>query len=352
MRILHCLSTREFAGTERHVAELVNQQALEHDVTILLDRHTIDIRTGDDICRYIGPNVRIVHAGRLGYAATFFWLTRRRTFDVIHTHLGRASFRARWLAPRRTPLVATLHNCFVPRVYAAHDGLICVAKWQLDALPPSSAENAAVIGNWTCCAKPDPDRRVRLRKEFGIDDQTFLIGAAGRLVPEKCFDLLIEAFKIANLPHTKLIIFGDGPEADNLRNRAAANVVFGGYRPDLKQDMVAFDGFVLPSRREPFGIVLLEAMATGLPVCATAAGGVLDLLAAHNECLVKPNDRDGLAEGLKRLRSRQIVAWNMEPYDVAQKALGIMSFYRETILKCNKKTSNCDESTTESKNRV
>ncbi|MFT8478891.1 MAG: glycosyltransferase, partial [Gluconobacter oxydans] len=63
LRILHCLSTREFAGTERHLAELSAIQAQSHDVTLLLDRNTVDPLTGGDISGFLCPEVKVVRAG-------------------------------------------------------------------------------------------------------------------------------------------------------------------------------------------------------------------------------------------------------------------------------------------------
>ncbi|GAJ28100.1 glycosyltransferase [Acidomonas methanolica] len=328
MRILHCIDTQEVAGTERHVAELAAFQARGHEVTVLIGRRTADPFTGEDIISRLCAPVETLRAGRSGYGAALAALTRRRRFDIVHTHLGRASFRARWLAARRPALIATLHNRYAPRAYGGHDGLICIARWQAERV---TGKHLAVIGNWTQAGPPEPVRRAALRAEFGIGADEFLIGAAGRFVPEKRFDLLIEAFRHAGLPGARLILFGAGPEESRLRGLADSGVIFGGYRADLPGDLAGLDGFVLPSRREPFGLVLLEAMAARLPVCATGAGGVTDILAEAPDCLVPPEDVGALAEGLRRLRRQGARDWALDRWRLPVRAAEIETFYRSVV---------------------
>ncbi|MFT8483991.1 MAG: glycosyltransferase [Gluconobacter cerinus] len=340
MRILHCLLTREFAGTERHVAELANQQALTHDVTVLLERHTADLRTGGDIAHHFSPSVRIVRAYRAGYLPTLTALVWNETFDIIHTHLGKASIRAGVLKTLgligETPVIGTLHNAYRARTYGKHDGLICIARWQQASLPAGCRNQSAVIANWTIPSVLCHLERTRLREGFRqehrLPPEAFVICAVGRMVEEKRFDCLLQAWRQAILPpDTYLVLIGDGPERARLENVCADyrdRIIFAGYRSDVPDVFCAFDGFVLPSRREPFGLVLLEAMAAGLPVCATAAGGVLDILENVSDCLVKPDCIDALAAGLVRLRQQPGRTWDLSSHILEEQALKTEQFYR------------------------
>lgn len=340
MRILHCLLTREFAGTERHVAELANQQALTHDVTVLLERHTADPRTGGDIARHFLPSVRIVRANRAGYLPTLFRVVRSETFDIVHTHLGKASIRAGVLKVlglmRKTPVIGTLHNAYRARTYGKHDGLICIARWQQDSLPEGCQHQSILIANWTVPSALCPLEQAMLREAFrrqhALPPGAFVICAVGRMVEEKRFDCLLQAWRQAVLPtDTYLVLIGDGPERVRLENVCAdyrERIIFAGYRSDVPDVFCAFDGFVLPSRREPFGLVLLEAMAAGLPVCATAAGGVLDILENVSDCLVKPDCIDALAAGLVRLRQQPGRTWDLSFHVLEEQAVKTEQFYR------------------------
>lgn len=102
----------------------------------------------------------------------------------------------------------------------------------------------------------------------------FLI--VGRLIPYKRFDLVVEAFNILNL---SLKIIGEGPELKKLKSMAGPNIEFLGWLPDSKvRDYYArAKAFIFP-QEEDFGIVALEAMASGTPLIAYRGGGALEIV--------------------------------------------------------------------------
>jgi glycosyltransferase involved in cell wall biosynthesis len=125
---------------------------------------------------------------------------------------------------------------------------------------------------------------------------------AGRLDPEKGLDTLLEAF--GDLPG-ELVLVGDGADAARLRALAGERVHFAGAkdRDELITEYAAADVFVLPSRSEPWGMVLNEAAAAGLPLVATEeAGATRDLVEdGRNGFLVRAGDVAALRERLARL---------------------------------------------------
>jgi glycogen(starch) synthase len=140
----------------------------------------------------------------------------------------------------------------------------------------------------------------------------YLLGM-GRLVKKKGFDLLIKAFArvAAEFPDLHLLIAGDGEEKRPLGECIQAlgledRVRLLGFA-DRKTAMALFLGcefFVLSSRIEPFGIVVLEAMAAGKPVLATRSGGVVDLIQPGvNGWLAEP-EVDSLAREMRRMLIR------------------------------------------------
>jgi glycogen synthase len=131
----------------------------------------------------------------------------------------------------------------------------------------------------------------------------------GRIVAQKGFDVLIDAFAAANLAGYDLLLVGDGAEKAALMQRAkdrgiADRVHFPG-RADRVQAVAYFKGcsfFCLPSRMEPFGIVNLEAMAAGKAVVASRVGGVPEVvLDGETGVLVPPGDPAALAAVLRRI---------------------------------------------------
>jgi glycosyltransferase involved in cell wall biosynthesis len=125
---------------------------------------------------------------------------------------------------------------------------------------------------------------------------------AGRLDPEKGLDTLLEAF--GDLPGD-LVLVGDGADAARLRALAGERVHFAGAkdRDELIAEYAAADVFVLPSRSEPWGMVLNEAAAAGLPLVATEeAGAARDLIEdGRNGFRVPAGDIDALRDRLSRL---------------------------------------------------
>ena len=136
--------------------------------------------------------------------------------------------------------------------------------------------------------------------------------AIGRLVPQKGFDVLLDAFaRLCQSPDFdhRLLLAGDGPERTALEARAAAlglaeRVSFLGAT-DRPLTASLFRGaavFVLPSRHEPFGIVVLEALAAGTPVVATDVGGVSEFLPVGSHArLVEPGDAASLAAAIRAI---------------------------------------------------
>jgi glycosyltransferase involved in cell wall biosynthesis len=136
-----------------------------------------------------------------------------------------------------------------------------------------------------------------------------ILGFVGRLVDQKGCDVLIEAMPkvLAHHPHTRLRVVGDGPdrarlEALSRRLDVARAVDFVGYRPTSAALLADVDIVVVPSRYEPFGIVAVEAMASGRPVVASAVGGLAEIVdGGKTGLLVPPGDPDRLAGALTQL---------------------------------------------------
>jgi glycosyltransferase involved in cell wall biosynthesis len=152
------------------------------------------------------------------------------------------------------------------------------------------------------------------RGMLGIREEDLVIGLVGRLEASKGQDVLLEAFAriYADFPRAHLIFAGNPPPEHagydvQLKQKARALQVidrchFIGFQADTAPIFAALDVAVLASRQEAFGLVLLEAMAMGVPIIATAAGGVPEIIQdGKNGLLVPPGDAQALAEALRRL---------------------------------------------------
>lgn len=155
-----------------------------------------------------------------------------------------------------------------------------------------------------------PAQRSRLRAELGLRGVTFVY--VGRLWAGKGLTYLLDAFRQlqrACLGETTLLLVGDGPDEEMLREscqaESAGNVVFAGfYQADqLPQLYAAADVFVFPTLGDPFGLVVPEAMACGLPVIATNASGEIHgrVEDGINGFIVRPADTQDLVERMTLL---------------------------------------------------
>ena len=150
--------------------------------------------------------------------------------------------------------------------------------------------------------------RLEARRHLGIANDQFVFAAVGRLVPKKNHEWLIRAFGAAKFSDdTVLVILGSGRIRDRLQSlidelHLSKQVLLLGNIAEAPRYFKAFDHFVLPSHMEPFGMVLLEAMAANIPITAAATPAVQDILDDFGT-LVEPNHLTALSQSLVEVRS-------------------------------------------------
>ncbi len=127
---------------------------------------------------------------------------------------------------------------------------------------------------------PSPDARRAARAALGVAEDTVVVGSVARFDAVKNLPALVEAFARmrAAAPDTRLVLVGDGPERERIAERTRAlrvadAVTFTGLRDDARAVMAGFDIYANTSISEGISLTILEAMAAGLPVVATAVGG-------------------------------------------------------------------------------
>ncbi|MDG1286743.1 MAG: glycosyltransferase [Rickettsiales bacterium] len=338
MHILHTVFTNDLGGTERYVADLANAQISDgHQVSVMI-RGNRQTRSEDAFLNWLDAKVKLITLPSswlfLRWPLLPIWNHLRQLKpDVIHTHHGRDS---RYLAKLagRIPVVGSLHMGYRHKDYQRHNGLICVSNWQLATIPLEQNAPRAVIPNWVKEIEGDGEvNHKELRASLHLTDETILFGSVGRLSAEKGADLLIEAFKQADIHNSHLTIFGTGEEKVSLEALigAATNISLMGYEENIRPWYAIFDVFVLPSRKESFGLVLLEAMDAGCRIIATRTDGAVDLLGDNKEVFMVDVD------ALQQLASALVTAANMprqsieyselEAHRLPQASAAIMEFY-------------------------
>ncbi|AZD13466.1 glycosyltransferase [Pseudomonas chlororaphis] len=150
--------------------------------------------------------------------------------------------------------------------------------------------------------------KAEARQELGLSPSAWIVGNVGRLHPDKDQATLLRGFATAlpGLPReSQLAILGSGRLEQNLKDLSrelgiADRVLFLGQVPEARRYFRAFDAFALSSDHEPFGMVLLEAMAAGVPLLATACGGAKEVVEGVG-ILFPLGDAEHMAQGLQHL---------------------------------------------------
>lgn len=251
-------------------------------------------------------------------------LVRLHRIDIVHGHDYKADLLS-FLLARLEPVepVATAHGwpvrtarerlLYYPgdrRLLASFPLVFAVSPDIRDRLlaAGAAAEAVELVPNAVDVDvfRADAAARARVRREWGIGDLDQVIGSLGRLDPEKRPDLLLEAFAVvaSQRPDVRLVVAGAGPlgpwlEQEARRRGLADRSRALGHRADAEDVLRGFDVFVQSSDSEGSPYSLLEAMASGTPVIATAVGDAPALVRDRVDgLLAPPGDARSLARAI------------------------------------------------------
>jgi glycosyltransferase involved in cell wall biosynthesis len=164
---------------------------------------------------------------------------------------------------------------------------------------------------------PAPADRACVRARLAAAPDELVIGTIARLDPVKDLRTLVEAVShLVSERRVRLVIVGDGSEMPNLKQhvdglRIAANVTFLGHRDDAREWLPGFDVFANSSTSEGVSLTILEAMAAGLPVVATAVGGTPEVLDEAIGRLVPARNPGALAAAIRVLAEDAVLRQNL-----------------------------------------
>lgn len=214
-----------------------------------------------------------------------------------HTGTGRRTFRKR-----------LVQNC---------DGFVAGSSETREFLCDLGAEPEAVfisfqvpdVLTWKSLVEEEKKSRDILRAELGLKGKVFLY--VGRIEPHKGLHLLLKAFQsnAGMMQDASIVLVGSGSEEGKLKeycqqNNLSDKVIFAGYKQpgELPRYYAAADAFAFPTLWEPFGIVVGEALASGLPVICSSFAGAADLVQeGKNGYVLDPHDTEKFAAILSSL---------------------------------------------------
>lgn len=249
------------------------------------------------------PNIVLAHSVTwAGYASYLI----NRKHGIPYVIVEHRSFFV-WSTREARQMVLPFHVPLFKLAYDHCEKLILVSdslRKGIEALLPSAMERSMVIPNMIRedLFIPPPEPRKT---------DPFVFIWAGRLEHVKGVDLLLEAVKILSENTDKRFLVrlaGKGSQREELEQHAAAlgvsdHVSFLGRlsREEMQKEMQGANCKVLPTRYEAFGVVLIEAMATGLPLIATRSGGPDSIVTKENGLLIEPENADDLAEAMQKM---------------------------------------------------
>lgn len=297
MHIVHVLGSFEIGGAERVALSLVKTQ-LQNGARVTV----VALSDADPILQEqfhaVGATTRIFLRTMRGVdlllARRLSKFFKAEKVSLVHTHNPLANIyaamAARW---SKLPVVYTKHGDAIDhgfrmwlrrRAARMNNTVVAVSEATADmamTLGEHAGERPQVIENGVDCEvfQPNSESRSAMRTSLGMTDDQCVLGSIARLQPVKRHDIQLDAVEPLLNERVRIVVCGDGPLGETLNARVndSANCNFIsmlGNRNDVGELLTAYDIFVLSSEREGLPLVILEAMASGTPVVATAVGGI------------------------------------------------------------------------------
>lgn len=323
MRILQINSAKEWGGGEVHTLTLCKELIVVGHQVVLACRKESAI---DKQAKKLGVktlNLPLSSAVDLFSAYKLAQFCKRNSIDIVHAHLGR-DYWIVYLTKRlydsvtvvfsRHLLFPIKKNNFHKMLYKSVALVIAVSKGVQDVIINSgyiAKDKVPVIYNGVDLKKYQAVSSMNsFRSEIGVKKETILIGMVGQISHLKGQDIFIQSipYILREFEHCKFIMVGADHNQDRniirLKELArdlnvAENIVFLGYRPDVPKIIRNLNVFISASREEAFGISIVEALASQIPVVSTRTKGAMEIVEdGVNGILVNIEDPQALARAV------------------------------------------------------
>jgi glycosyltransferase involved in cell wall biosynthesis len=328
-----------YGGAERVAFELTRRLDRERFKRYLCLTRAPDAKrrevTARDVAVLEGEGVEVLRLERRSSLSIAPWtrlyeLLVRESIDVLHAHMPRAGVPGTIVGRRaRVPVIVNHEHGWSYRgkrvrrfldrnvIARGSDVLLTVSDWDRRKIIETERIPAGLVRVLPNGIPPLRPMGIDVRRELGVSAEVGLIGAVGRLYPEKGYDDMVRAIallKRGQSPPLRCVIAGAGPGEGELRALIseldlAEEVQLLGQRRDIPDVIGALDVAVLSSKHEGSPLAVIEYMAGAAPIVATAVGGVPELVQdGVHALLVEPGEPAGLAAAIGRLLADRALA--------------------------------------------
>ena len=353
MRILHIIPNLGSGGAEKMLVDLVKEM-LKRNISCEIAVLTKSNNFFGSELEELGIPVYYGNTKKVYSFKNIFFLEKllkENSYDCIHTHLfGAQLFTpiALKLSKKEIPLVTTEHSTHNKRrdnklfylldkwIYNQYQSIVAITKDTKNNLVgylPNISRDIVVIENGIDIEhyqKISPLNREAIHPDIKKDEILILMVAAMR--EQKDHETLIRASKLLP-PQFRILFIGEGERLDEIKNYAiqygSSNILFLGSRKDVPEIMKAVDIFVLSSKWEGFGLVIVEAAAAGLPVLGSNVAGLNDVVTSIGGKLFEPFNEIDLADNIMKLVSiKKYLMLDVSKYTIKSTVENYLALYR------------------------
>lgn len=358
MKILHIIPTLSSGGAEKMLVDIVREmqkQKIQCEVIVLTknDNFFGEQLEALNVPVYYGPSNKVYSVSNIQFIRS---ILLQNKFDCIHTHLFAPQLftpLAMFLSTCNVSLITTEHNTHNKRrdskmfylldrwMYNQYDAIIAISdgtKNQLNEYLPNTMSKTVVIENGIQVEhyknmKPLPFDKID--RSLKVNEKIILMVAAMR--EQKDHETLIRASQL--LPEDYRVVFvGDGERFDEVKQYAVVNgrenIIFLGRRSDVPAIMASSDLFVLSSKWEGFGLVVVEAAATGLPIVSSNVDGLREVVYEIGGSLFEPgNEKELATKIIESISVEKKNNLNVKKYSIEKTVTSYVEVYEKLLEK-------------------
>lgn len=363
-RVTHVITTISRGGAENQLLILAREQIRSGwQVCVIYLKDTPELI---DNFRKLGVEV-VTDCANHAVIGQIFWLRNyfKKQFGVIHAHLPRAELLTSLVAQKNS-FVISRHNAemffhsaptwissllsrFVTK--RAKSGIAISQAVEIFVKSTNEISkkcNISIIPYGFDDSSPENESHKLLRSDIGLSDNEFVFCTIGRIVEQKDYPTLLNAFRLVSqdLYNSKLMIIGDGNLRSKMQKLAidlgiSPKVVWLGRTDRIIESLKLMDCFVLASQYEGFGLVLLEAMSANIPIVASNVSAIPEVLGIEHPLLSTPGDPNDFAKKMalvanfdnkERVKLLNMQIFQLKKFEAKRMSIAIEKVYSEIVV--------------------